>query len=160
MAAYYAELIGFALFIGIIVWKIVPVIQRLLDRRRDVIRSSIEGAAATLAAAEEELKRRQALLEEAHSEAVAIGEQAAATAQRLREDGRRRADQEFERIIAAAHAEIDQERQRARNDVSVEIGGIVVHAAERVVRAELDGARQAALVDEVIRAAQAAEVVR
>jgi F-type H+-transporting ATPase subunit b len=160
MSAWYAELVGFVIFIGIILWKIVPVVQRMLDRRRDTIRSAIDSAAGTLAAAEEELKRRTTMLEEARSESEAILAQADATAAQLRDDGRRRADQEYERILAAARAEVEQERQRARDEVAAEVGEIVVRAAEQVVRAELDEARQRALVDQVIAAAQANGAVR
>jgi F-type H+-transporting ATPase subunit b len=144
VSAFYAELVGFVIFIGIIVWKVVPAIQRILDRRRDTIRSAIEGAAATLKAAEDELARRKALLEEARSEAVAILAQADATAAQIRVDGRQRAEQEYQRL----------------EEVAAEIGAIVVEAAEQVVRAELDAARQRALVDEVIAAAQSAGAVR
>jgi F-type H+-transporting ATPase subunit b len=160
VSAFYAELVGFVIFIGIIVWKVVPAIQRILDRRRDTIRSAIEGAAATLKAAEDELARRKALLEEARSEAVAILAQADATAAQIRVDGRQRAEQEYQRLVGVAAAEIERERERAREEVAAEIGAIVVEAAEQVVRAELDAARQRALVDEVIAAAQSAGAVR
>jgi F-type H+-transporting ATPase subunit b len=160
VAAFYAELIGFVIFIGIIAWKVVPAVQRILDRRRETIRSAIDGAAATLKAAEDELARRKALLDEARSEAVAILDQAEATSAQIREDGRQRAEQEYQRLVGLAAAEIERERERAREEVAAEIGAIVIEAAEQVVRAELDTARQRSLVDEVIAAAQSAGAVR
>ena len=154
MAAYIAELIGFVLFLAIIAWKVAPAIQRVLDRRRDTIRSSIEGAEAAVSAAEQELARRQALLEEAKVEAAAIVAQAESTAAQLREDGLARAQQDYERTVREAQAEIERETQRVRNEVALEVGAIVLAAAERVVRAEIDPARQNALVDQVINAAR------
>lgn len=153
MGAYYAELVGFVVFIAIILWKVVPAAQRMLDRRREAIRSTIDGAAVMLKAAEEELERRKALLEEARREAEVIRERAVATAAQLLADGHVRAAQEYDRLVEAAGGEIERERQRAREEVSRQIGAIVVDAAERVVRAEIDAARQRALVDEVISAA-------
>jgi F-type H+-transporting ATPase subunit b len=153
VAGYYGELVGFVLFVGLILWKVAPPLLRLLDKRRDTIRSTIEGAAAMLQAAEEELEHRKALLEEAEAEAVVIRERAAATAAQLRADGHERAEEEYARLVAAADDEIGRERQRALGEVSQEVGRIVVDAAERVVRAELDAASQRSLVDQVIEAA-------
>ena len=160
MSAYLAELVGFVLFIGLIAWKVAPAIQRPLDRRREAIRSSIDGAEAALRAADEELARPQALLEEARAEAVAIVAQAEGTAAQLREGGRVRAQQDHERTLRDAQAEIERETQRARDEGAEEIGAIVVVAAEQVVLAELDPARQHALVDQVIAAAQTAGATR
>lgn len=160
MAAYYAELIGFVIFIAIVVRKVAPAVQKMLDRRRDTIRSTIDGAAQMLKGAEDELEHRKALLEEARREAEVIRERAAATAEQLRTDGHVRAQQEYERLVEAAADEISRERQRALDEVSHEIGRIVVDAAERVVRAEVDASRQRALVDQVIAAASTSGALR
>ncbi len=160
MSAYLAELVGFAIFIGLIIWKVLPAVQRLLDRRRDTIRSAIDGAAAALKVAEEELARRKALLEEARVEATAIVAQGEQTSAQLREDGRVRAEEDYQRTIRDARAEIEREAQRARDEVTQEVGEIVLAAAEKVVRAEVDPARQSALVDQVIAAAQSTGAAR
>jgi F-type H+-transporting ATPase subunit b len=160
VAAYFAELVGFAIFIGLIVWKVAPAVQRVLDRRRETIRSAIDGAEAVRKAAGEELERRKVLLEEARVEAAAILSQAEETAAQLREDGRAHARQDYERTIREAQAEIESETQRAREDVTREVGEIVLAAAEKVVRAELDPARQHALVDQVIAAARSTGAAR
>jgi F-type H+-transporting ATPase subunit b len=160
MAGYYAELVGFAIFIGLIIWKIVPLVRPLLDRRRETIRASIDGAEAALRGAETELERRKALLDEARVEARTIVENAESAAAQLREDGRARAEADYERTVRDAHAEIERETQLARDEVAREVGEIALAAAERVVRAEIDPARQHALVDQVIAAAQSTGTVR
>ena len=158
MAAYIAELIGFALFIGLIAWKIVPRVTPLLDRRRETIRSSIDGARSIRETAEQERDRRQQMLKEAHIEAGAILDQARASAAEIGEEGKRKAAEDHERLLRDAEAEIELRGQRAREEVAASIGGIVLDAAEKVVLAEVDAALQHSLVAEVISAAEGATV--
>lgn len=153
MTAFVAELVGFALFIGIIGWKIVPRILPLLDRRRDAIRSSIEGAVSIREAAEKERDRRRQLLTEARDEATTIVAQARVTAAEISAEGRRRAAEERARLVRDAEVEVETQRQRAREEVAAAIGSIVVDAAEQVVVAEVDADLQHSLVADVISAA-------
>lgn len=158
MSAYIAEIIGFALFIGVIVWKIVPRVTPLLDRRRETIRSSIDGAKSIRETAEHERDRRRQMLDEAHTEASAIIDQARASADEISAEGRRRAAEDHERLLRDAEAEIELRSQRAREEVAASIGAIVIDAAEKVVLAEVDSALQHTLVAEVISAAEGATV--
>jgi len=57
--------------------------------------------------------------------------------------------------VASAAAEADFERQRGREDVSREIGSIVMVATERVVAAEIDASLQRAFISDAIDAAEA-----
>jgi F-type H+-transporting ATPase subunit b len=156
--SYIAELIGFVIFIGLIGWKIVPRVMPLVDRRRETIRSSIDGARSARESAEQVREGRLQLLEEARREAATILEQAKQTAVQIVADGESRAAEEYERLVRDARAEVDVARQRARDEVSAEIVGIVIGAAEEVVRAEIDESRQRSLVGEVIAAAEASRV--
>jgi ATP synthase F0 subunit b len=158
MSAYIAELIGFAIFIGLIWWQIVPRVVPLIDRRRDGIRASIEGAASIREAAENERDRRKQMLEEANTEGAAIIEQAREAAARVAADARSKAAEDETRIRHDAGVEIELRAQRAREEVAAEMGVIVVAAAEQVVLAEIDGALQRRLVNEVIAAAEVATV--
>jgi F-type H+-transporting ATPase subunit b len=156
VSAFYAELIGFAIFIGLIVWQIVPRVVPVLDRRRETIRSSIEGAVSIREAAEHERDRRLQLLAEARNEAAAIVAQARATATEIAEDGHRRAAEEHERLVHDAQIEIELQRHRGREEMAAAIGAIVVDAAEKVVLAEIDADLQRSLVADVIEAAERA----
>lgn len=150
---YIAELVAFVIMLAIVVRYIWPLLRRRMEGRLESIRSSIDSASAARTTAEAELDHRREMLGEAHVEAEAILAQARETAAAISADGRRRAEQERERFVASAEAEIELESQQARDDVATEIGAIVIEAAELVVRAELDEARQRTLIDEVIAAA-------
>lgn len=154
MSGFYAEIVG-VVILGILIARyIAPYVRRALDQRRQTIASAIEGAQATRAAAQKELARRKVLLAEAKTEVAGIVAQATTTAGQVREDAHQRGKQDYERIVHDARIEIDLERQRARDEVTSEIGAIVMTAAEKVVRVEIDAARQRVLVAEVIATAE------
>jgi F-type H+-transporting ATPase subunit b len=153
---YFAELLAFVILLVIIFrWKrIWPALRGLMDKRRETIKASIESATAAREAAEAELARRKELLEEARAQAVTIVSKAHETAGKLTSEGQRRGEEEYRRLVDSAEAEIAVERSRARDEVTALTGAVVVEAAERVVRAELDAARQRELLDEVIAVAE------
>jgi F-type H+-transporting ATPase subunit b len=153
---YFAELVAFVLLLVIIVrWKrIWPALRGLMDKRRETIKASIDSATAAREAAEAELARRQELLDEARAQAVTIVEKSRETAAQVAAEGERRGAEEYQRLVDGAETEIAVERSRARDEVATLVGAVVVDAAERVVRAELDAARQRALLDEVIAVAE------
>jgi F-type H+-transporting ATPase subunit b len=85
---------------------------------------------------------------------TAIIEQAHETSAQLRLEGERRGREEYERLVASAAAEADFERQRAREEITREIGSVVVAATERVVAAEMDLPFQRAFIAETIAVAE------
>ncbi len=152
--AYLAEIIGFLLVIAVIVWKIAPPLRRLMNQRQQSIESSIRGAAEVRETAQQELQRRLQLLDEARREAQLIAERAGETAEQIRQDGSRRGEEERRRVADAAEAEIALRRARAVEEIAAMAGEIVVDAAERLVRGEVDAPRQRSLVEETIAAAE------
>jgi F-type H+-transporting ATPase subunit b len=101
------------------------------------------------------LAEARAALEAARAEVSSIIDRAHETSAQLRLEGERRGREEYDRLVASAAAEEDFERQRAREDVTREIGAIVMAATERVVAAEVDASLQRAFISETIDAAEA-----
>jgi F-type H+-transporting ATPase subunit b len=153
---YIAEVVAFVILLVIILrWKrIWPALRGLMDKRRETIKASIESATAAREAAEADLERRRELLEEARGQGLTIVAKARETAAQLTAEGQRRGEEEYRRLVEGAQAEIAVERARARDELAALTGAVVVEAAERVVRAELDAARQHALLDDVIAVAE------
>ncbi len=151
---FVLELIGFLLVLGFVAKYVLPPLRKAMEAREAHIRGAIEAAEEARREAAETAARRREALEAARSEARQIVDQAAETADQLREEGRRRGQEEYERLLAAAQSEIDLERQRARDEVMSELGDLVLRAAERVIGSGLDDSRHRALVDEAIAAAR------
>jgi F-type H+-transporting ATPase subunit b len=152
---FVLELIAFLLVLAFIAKYVLPPLRRAMNEREAQIRNSIEAAGQARADADRLATERRELLEAARQEARGIVDQANQIAEQLRGEGRQRAQEEYERLVAAAQAEIELQAQRARDEVMADVGALVLQAAERVIGGGLDSERHRALVDEAITAAQA-----
>jgi len=152
---FVLELIAFLLVLGFIAKYVLPPLRKAMDERAEHIRNSIQAAEDARSEAEAAVTKRRELLEQARGEARAIVDQANATADQLREEGRQRGQDEYERLLADARVEIEQERQRARDEVMGDVGTLVLRAAEQVIGGALDAERHRSLVNDAITAAQA-----
>jgi F-type H+-transporting ATPase subunit b len=149
-----SELIGGALAFAVLfvfMWKwVLPRVNALLEERRKQIQGQLEGAEQTRQQAERELADYRAQLANAREEANRIIEEARATADQLRRDMERRADEEAGNIVARAQDEIHAERDRVFNELRTQVADIAVGLAGRVVGAELDTKAHQRLIDEYI----------
>jgi len=155
VASYLAELLGFLLFLGFTYRYAWPPIRRMMDKQAESIGSSLATADAAVESAEGQLDGARAALEAAKSEATEIIEQAHETSAQLRLEGERRGRDEYDRLVASAEVESSFARQRAREEITRQVGAIVMVATERVVAAEVDASRQRTLIGETIDAAEA-----
>jgi len=155
VASYLAELFGFLLFLFVTFRFVWPLLRQQMDKQSDSIRLSISSADAALETSQRMLAEARAALEAAHSDATSIVERAHETSAQLLLEGERRGREEYERLVMSAAAEAEFERQRARAEVTREVGAIVMAAAERVVAAEIDETLQRAFISETIDAAEA-----
>lgn len=151
---FVLELIAFLIVLGIFAKYILPVLRKAMNEREASIRNAIQAADDARRSAAELAAQRREALEAARAEARQIVDQANEIAEELRDEGRRRGQEEYERLVSAAQAEIEVERQRARDEVMGQVGDLVLRAAEQVIGAGLDDDRHRALVDEAIAAAQ------
>ena len=154
-ATLIVEIVAFLVVLGFIAKYVLPPLNKAMAARADHIRNSIQAAEDARTEAEAAVVKRRELLELARGEARAIVDQANATADQLREEGRQRGQEEYERLLADARVEIEQERQRARDEVMEDVGALVLRAAEQVIGGALDAERHRSLVNDAIVAAQA-----
>jgi F-type H+-transporting ATPase subunit b len=155
MWSYLAEVIGFVL-LGLFIYRYVrPPLKKMMSQQAETIRTSIASASAVQEAAERALADARSALESAQADATAIVESAHQTSAQLRLEGERRGREEHDRLVARVAVEAEFERQRARQEVTRQVGAIVMAATELVVAAELDAARQRSLIGEAIDAAEA-----
>ena len=149
-----SELIVGALAFAVLfvfMWKwVLPRVNALLEERRQQIQGQLESAEQTRQQAERELADYRAQLANAREEANRIIEEARATADQMRRDMERRADEEAGNIVARAQDEINAERDRVFNELRVQVADIAVGLAGRVVGAELDTKAHQRLIDEYI----------
>ena len=146
------ELIIGAITFGIIffaLWKVlIPRLSKTLEERTDKIEGGLQRAEETQAEADATLAKYREQLAEARHEAARLREQAREQGAQIIADMREEAQAEARRLVEAAHAQIDADRQQALQSLKTEVGGLAVDLASRVVGESLtDEARQRRVVE-------------
>jgi F-type H+-transporting ATPase subunit b len=135
---FIAELIAFLIILGIIAKWILPPLNKAMQARQEEIRSSLEAADEAKTEADETRAQRQGIIDEARQQAREIVAQANRAADQVRADGQARGQQEYERLVASADAEIALARQRALDEITSRIGALVLSVARQVIEREID----------------------
>ena len=153
---FIAELIAFLIIVGILGKWVLPPLNRAMENRQAQIKESLEAAQRAKAEADETRAQRQDILEQARQQGREIVANANTTAERVRGEAVQRGQQEYERIVSSAEAEISLARQRAIDDVSTRLGSLVLSVARQVIGREIDAEAHRGLIDEAVAALQAA----
>ena len=147
---FFVELLAFLIILGLIARYILPPIQRAMNQRQEQIATALaqaEEAKREKLAADEEY---QAKLEEARHEARTVIERANRMAEQLQQEARNKGQEEYDRVVARADADIQRATERAREELRLQVADLVIAAAERVIGEELDAERHRSLIEEAI----------
>lgn len=128
--------------------KAVPKVMKVLDERHDAIEGGIERAKRAEAEAEEIRQQYREKLEESHREYAQELEKAKEQRAAIIAEAREEAQVEAKRIVDAAKAQIEADRQQAVTQLRAEIGSLSTELASRIVGETLsDSAAQTRVVD-------------
>ena len=89
-------------------------------------------------------------LKEAKTQAAGIIEQAKKRGSQIVDEETQRAHQERENIIAQGHAEIEAERNRAKEDLRKQVAVLAVAGAEKILERQIDAAAQSDIVEKLV----------
>lgn len=151
-ATLAVEIVVFLVVLWVIWRYVLPYVNKALEERQEQIRESLEAADRARHEADETRAERQGILEDARQQARDIVASATATAERLRNEATERGRQEYERLVTSAEAEIALNRQRAIDEVSSQVGALVLSVAQQVIGREIDAASHRSLIDEAVSA--------
>jgi F-type H+-transporting ATPase subunit b len=149
-----AQLVIFLLVLFILYRLAWGPLLKILNERRARIAQGVEAtqkALQELAAAERE---RQAKLEEARREAQAMLDRITKQAEDLRKELEAKAREQAEALTAKARAEIQQERQKAVQDLRSQVADLAVMAAGRIIGESLDAKKHRELIERAIEEAE------
>jgi len=149
-ATLIVEIVAFLIVLGVIWRYVLPPLNRVMQERQDQIRASLEAADRARAEAEETRSQRDAIVEEARQQAREILAQANRSAQRVASESEDRGQREYERLVGSAQAEITLARQRAVEEVTAQVGALVLSVARRVIGREIDESAHRDLIDEAV----------
>ena len=138
--------IGFVVFCMKYVWP--PIIAAMQEREHKIADGL---AAADRASHDLELAQEKAVerLKEAKHEAAGIVESANKRANQIIDEAKDAAVVEADRVKAAAQAEIEQETNRAREQLRGQVAALSLAGAEKVLGATIDREAHADLVDKL-----------
>jgi F-type H+-transporting ATPase subunit b len=141
-------LIAFFIVFGILAKMLMPRIQKTLAERTDAIEGGIKRAEEAQAEAGRVLDQYRAQLAEARHEAARLREEAREQGAQIKAELREQGEAERQRLIDAASAQIEADKQQALISLRAEIGSLSVELASRVVGESLeDEARQRRIID-------------
>ncbi|OAV34560.1 ATP synthase B chain [Moraxella catarrhalis] len=145
----FGQLIAFAIFVLFcmkFVWP--PLIGAINERQRKIEEglNAAEKAKADLVSAEKQVEAEFAA---AKTEASFIIERANKTANQMIEDAKEQARLEGERIIAAAHAAVEQEAAQTREQLRLQVASLAVLGAEKILQDKINEQEHASMLEQL-----------
>jgi F-type H+-transporting ATPase subunit b len=129
-------MIVFVWFCMKFIWP--PILDALEERQQQ-----IEEGLAAADKSQEKLVQAQAeadeIVKDARQQATSILDQAHARANEIVAEGKADGVKERERQLAAAKAEIEQETNKAREELRGQVSAIAIASAEKILNREIDG---------------------
>jgi F-type H+-transporting ATPase subunit b len=150
-ATLIGQSIAFFLFVWFCMKFVWPPIMKALEERKKTIADGL--AAGEKGRYELELAERRAgdIVREAKGKAGEILSQADKRAGEVIDAAKTQAKGEAEGIVAAARAEIDRERNAAREQLRQQVVALAVAGAARILEKEIDAKSHAKLLDDVVK---------
>jgi F-type H+-transporting ATPase subunit b len=143
--------VNFLILLGIMYLLAYKPILRVMDRRADQIRESLEAADRASADAAKSQDALQSQINEARLEAQKLIDQARSNAERYHEAEQVRARQESEALVTRAREDIRKERDAAIQEATKHFADLAISAAERIIHRSLDRDAHKDLIEQVIQ---------
>ncbi len=146
-----AQIINFAILLGLLYLVAYKPIMRMFDERSRKIRESMEQTEfikEQAAHAEEEAEKR---IGEAAREGQEVVARAVRTGEEVGREAQQEARQEAESLIARARIEIQRERDDAIDELRKEFADLTILAASKVIDRSLDKEAHRQLIDKVLK---------
>jgi F-type H+-transporting ATPase subunit b len=136
-------LIGQSIAMIVFVWFcmkfIWPPILAALEERQKQIEEGLAAADKGQEALVKAGAEADEIVAEARTQATGILDQAHARANEIVADGKEDGVKERDRQLVAAKAEIEQEANRAREELRGQVSAIAIASAEKILNREIDG---------------------
>ena len=115
-----------------------PPILTAIEERQTEIADGLAAAERGQQSLDKAKSEADEIVSEARKQATSILDQAHARANEIVAEGKADGVKERERQLAAASAEVEQETNRAREELRGQVSAIAVASAEKILRREID----------------------
>ena len=148
-ATIIGQSIAFFVFVWFCMKYVWPPITGALAERQKKIADGLEAASRAEHNLERAQERSAELLKDAKVSSAGIIDQANKRANQIVEEAKEKAREEGSRLIAGAQAEIEQQINRAREQLRMQVASIAVAGAEKILEASVDEKAHAQLLDKL-----------
>jgi len=135
-------LIGQTIAMIVFVWFcmkfIWPPLLEAIEERQEKIAEGLAAADKGQESLQRATAEAEGIIDEARKQATGILDQAHSRANEIVAEGKSDGARERERQLGAAKAEIEQEANRAREELRAEVSAIAVASAEKILEREID----------------------
>ncbi|MEO5676357.1 MAG: F0F1 ATP synthase subunit B [Usitatibacter sp.] len=145
----FAQAATFALFIWFTVKFVWPPLLRAIEARQKTIADGLAEAERGRSSLADAQKQTDVLLRDARARAQEIMVSAEKAASQRVEESKTQARTEGERLVAAAHAQIEQEVQSAKQVLREQVAQLAVAGAEKILRREVDAKAHADMLNQL-----------
>ena len=146
-ATFFGQTIAMIVFVWFCMKFVWPPIVGMIEERQTKIADGLAAAEKGSRSLEEAQVKIDGMVAEAREQARQILDQANQRGNALVDEARGTANQERERILASAKAEVDQEVNRARDELRGQVAAIAVAGAEKILSREIDASAHQDLLD-------------
>jgi F-type H+-transporting ATPase subunit b len=138
----------FVIFCTKFVWP--PIVNALRDRQKNIA-DGLE--AASRAESDLELAKKKASdnIKVAKEQAADLIQQANKRADSIVDEAKEQANEERARILASAQAEIEQETNRAREELRASVARLAVDGASKILKKEVDEKSHANILNDLVK---------
>jgi len=146
---FFGQMFAMLVFVWFCMKTIWPWLMNAIEERQTEIADGLAAAER----GQQNLHKAQAeadeIVSEARKQATTILDQAHARANEIVAEGKADGVKERERQLAAASAEVEQETNRAREELRGQVSAIAVASAEKILRREIDARAHADILSKL-----------
>jgi F-type H+-transporting ATPase subunit b len=149
-ATLLGQAIAFAMFVWFCMKYVWPPLMAAIEARQKLIADGL--TQAERAGKDLELARAKATekLKEAKAQATEIIEQANKRHAQIVEEAKAEGETERQKIIAQGEAEVDAERNRAREELRQQVSALAIAGAEKIIKRSIDKEANSDIIDKLV----------
>ena len=138
----------FVIFCTKFVWP--PVVNALRERQKNIA-DGLEAASRAETDLELAKKKASESIKAAKDQASDLIQQANKRADGIIDEAKEQANVERARILASAESEIEQEKNRAREELRASVARLAIEGASKILKKEVDEKSHASLLEDLAR---------
>lgn len=144
------SLVSFLVLFGVLAKFAFPPITKMLDKRSDTIRESLEASEATRIEAERLLEEYKVQMTEARQEAARVIEQGRKIAETMKTEIMAKANEDAQALLVKAREGIQAEKKAAIAELQASVADLSVAVAGKLIGETLSTADHAKLIERYV----------